>query len=235
MVLVKQSLHPSNFGNNAIKVRKNTMHSSHQASSEHPFAEMLRKAGILRGAQTRGQNQKWLPPMCLLGGPKQGGTATECMRSWGSGKKGTKKIVAASRLPSQGRKRGWYCYVTRGFSGVHKQRDKIRSGCLNPAFLGAQKRAELLHNPYVLGATQTRGQNTTQHDTSQCNIPPRAQEPAMFDRGTRGRFLHTLSPQNSTAEPGVGPCARPWAAPYRGKKIVRCIAPGHARPLLPRS
>ena len=25
--------------------------------------------------------------------------------------------------------------------------------------------------------------------------PPRAQEPAMFDRGTRGRFLRTLSPQ----------------------------------------
>ena len=25
-----------------------------------------------------------------------------------------------------------------------------------------------------------------------------------FDRGTRGRFLHTLSPKNSTAEPGAG-------------------------------
>ena len=37
--------------------------------------------------------------------------------------------------------------------------------------------------------------------------PPRAQEPAMFDHGTRGRFLRTLSPQNSTAEPGVGSCA----------------------------
>ena len=27
--------------------------------------------------------------------------------------------------------------------------------------------------------------------------PPPAQEPAMFDRGTRGQFLRTLSPQNS--------------------------------------
>ena len=26
----------------------------------------------------------------------------------------------------------------------------------------------------------------------------------MFDRGTRGRFLRTRSPENSTAEPGVG-------------------------------
>ena len=41
----------------------------------------------------------------------------------------------------------------------------------------------------------------------------------MFDCGTRGRFLHTLFPQNLTAEPGVGSCARPWAAPYRGKIV----------------
>ena len=37
--------------------------------------------------------------------------------------------------------------------------------------------------------------------------PPRAQEPAMLDRGTRGRFLCTLFAKNSTAEPGVGSCA----------------------------
>ena len=36
---------------------------------------------------------------------------------------------------------------------------------------------------------------------------PSVQEPAMFDRGTRGRFLRTLSPLNLTAEPGVGSCA----------------------------
>ena len=54
------------------------------------------------------------------------------------------------------------------------------------------------------------------HSTSQpfhasethLTVPPRgAQEPAMFDRGTRGHFLRTLFPQNSTAEPGVGSCA----------------------------
>ena len=28
-----------------------------------------------------------------------------------------------------------------------------------------------------------------------CPPPPRAQEPAMFDRGTRGRFLSTLFPK----------------------------------------
>ena len=45
----------------------------------------------------------------------------------------------------------------------------------------------------------------------------------MFDRGTRGWFLRTLSPLNLTAEPGVGSCAQPWATPYRGKKFpARC-------------
>ena len=38
--------------------------------------------------------------------------------------------------------------------------------------------------------------------------PPRVQEPAMFDRGTRGWFLRTLFPLNLTAEPGVGFPAR---------------------------
>ena len=65
--------------------------------------------------------------------------------------------------------------------------------------------------------------------------PPRAQEPAMFDRGTRGWFLRTLFPLNLTAEPGVGSCAQPWATPYRGKKIFRRVAPGHACPLLSHS
>ena len=37
--------------------------------------------------------------------------------------------------------------------------------------------------------------------------PPPPCPVAMFDRGTRGRFLRTLSPQNSTAEPGGGSCA----------------------------
>ena len=48
----------------------------------------------------------------------------------------------------------------------------------------------------------------------------------MFDRGTRGRFLRTLYPQTSTAEPGVGSCARPWAAPYRGKNFSGVLRQG---------
>ena len=40
-----------------------------------------------------------------------------------------------------------------------QQGDKIRSGYLTPAFSGAHKWAELLHNPCILGGPQTRGQN----------------------------------------------------------------------------
>ena len=35
--------------------------------------------------------------------------------------------------------------------------DKITSGCLTFAFLGAQKRAEVLCNPCILGGPQTKG------------------------------------------------------------------------------
>ena len=35
--------------------------------------------------------------------------------------------------------------------------DEIRSGCLTPAFLGAQKRMEVLRNPCILGGPQTKG------------------------------------------------------------------------------
>ena len=43
------------------------------------------------------------------------------------------------------------CYALP-FSG-----DKIRSGCLTIAFSGAQKRAEVLHNPCILRGPQTKG------------------------------------------------------------------------------
>ena len=41
--------------------------------------------------------------------------------------------------------------MTPPFSGIPKEGDKIRSGCLTLAFSGAHKRAELLRNPCILG------------------------------------------------------------------------------------
>ena len=64
--------------------------------------------------------------------------------------------MATSPLPSRGPKRGRNCYVTPAFSGVPnaKRWEKIRSGYLTLAFSGAQKRAELLRNPCILGDPQ---------------------------------------------------------------------------------
>ena len=71
--------------------------------------------------------------------------------------------MATSPLPSLGPKRGPNCYLTPAFSGIPnaKRGEKIRSGYLTPAFAGAQKRAELLRNPCILGdpQRQARGQN----------------------------------------------------------------------------
>ena len=40
-----------------------------------------------------------------------------------------------------------------------------RIGCLNLAFSGAQKRAEMLHHPCILGGAQQRGQNQSTKKT----------------------------------------------------------------------
>ena len=71
--------------------------------------------------------------------------------------------MATSPLPSQEPKRGQNCYITPAFSGIlnDKLGDKIRSRYLTLAFSGAQKKAELLRNPCILGDPQreARGQN----------------------------------------------------------------------------
>ena len=78
-------------------------------------------------------------------------------------KGGRKSELAASTLPSRAPKRGRNCNVTPAFSGVPnaKRGEKIRIGCPNPAFSGAQTRAELLRNPCILEGPQrqARGEN----------------------------------------------------------------------------
>ena len=54
-------------------------------------AEMLTSPLHSRGSPNKwGQNQKWLPHPCLLGGPKEGGNAVSPPHSRGSPTKGTK-------------------------------------------------------------------------------------------------------------------------------------------------
>ena len=115
------------------------------------------------------KNKKWLPHPCLLGGPKEGQNATSPVHSLGSPTpsvaskirsgpqhRGTKLKVAASPLPSRGPKRGRKCYITPAFLGIPNIGDKVKSGCLTLAFSGAQKRAEMLRHPCILGDPQHR-------------------------------------------------------------------------------
>ena len=71
--------------------------------------------------------------------------------------------MASSPLLSRWPKRGRNCCVTPAFTGIPKAKreEKIRSGYLTFAFSGAQKKAELLRNPCILGdpQRQARGQN----------------------------------------------------------------------------
>ena len=130
-------------------------------------AELLPNPCILGDPQrqARGENQRWLPHPCLLGGPKVGRSATQPLYSRRSRtpSAGRKSEVATSPLPSRGAKSGRKCYATPLFSGIPKatRGEKIRSGYLTDAFSGAQKRAELLRNPCILGdpQRQARGEN----------------------------------------------------------------------------
>ena len=57
-------------------------------------------------------------------------------------------------------------YITPAFSRIPKQRgDKIRIGCLIPAFWGAHKWAKMLHNPCILGDPKKK--TTSKHKEKQ--------------------------------------------------------------------
>ena len=79
------------------------------------------------------KKQKWLPLPCLLRGPEEGGNATSPLHSRGS------------RTRSEGRNIG---------SSSQSRQKKIGSGCLTPTLLGAQKRAEMLRHPCIVGDPQ---------------------------------------------------------------------------------
>ena len=124
-------------------------------------AEMLHHPCILGGPQRQPQGgksevvpnkgvnkQKWLPHPCFQGGPKEGRNATSPLHSSGSPtpnagrniksipqQRSTQTAVATTTLPSEGLKRGRKCYLT-------------------PAFLGAQKWAEMLRHPCIIGCPQ---------------------------------------------------------------------------------
>ena len=78
------------------------------------------------------QNQKWLPHPFILGSPKEKENATSPVHSRGS--------------PTKRREQNQKWSPTKG--------NKISSGHPTPAFSGAQKRAEMLCHPCILGGPQ---------------------------------------------------------------------------------
>ena len=63
--------------------------------------------------------------------------------------------------------------------GVPNEGEKNRSGCLTLVFSRAQKSAELLHHPYILGGPQQRG---TKSEVAASNLP--SQGPKWGRNGT---------------------------------------------------
>ena len=92
-------------------------------------------------------------------GPTRGRKCYITLHSRGFPEEGTKSELTTSPLLSLGRRIRWKCYVTPAFSGHPKIGDKIRSGCLTPAFPGAHKWVEVQCNPYVSGGPQKKGGN----------------------------------------------------------------------------
>ena len=78
--------------------------------------------------------------------------------------------MAASPLCSWRPRRGRYCYVTIAFLGVPNAKggEKIRSGYIIPAFLGDQKRAELLRDPRSPGGGGVRNAKCGEKIRSGC-------------------------------------------------------------------
>ena len=97
-------------------------------------------------------NQKWLPKPCLLGSPKEGGSAVSLLRSRGSPTKGSKIRSGCLTAAFPGaQKSGRIRYATPAFLRVPNKREKIRIGYLTTAFSGAHRWADLLRSPCILG------------------------------------------------------------------------------------
>ena len=97
------------------------------------------------------------PPSQEGGGGQVGRIAMTPLHSRGSPTREANSELATSPVPSWGPTSGRNCYVTHAFSVVSNKWDAIGIGCLTPAFSGAHKWAELLHQSYIIGCPQQRG------------------------------------------------------------------------------
>ena len=102
----------------------------------------------------RVQNQKRMPHPCLLGAHTRAEMLTSPLHSRGSSTKGAKTTSGYLR---PGPKEGRNATSPLHSRGSSTNGTKITRGCLTLAFSGAQKRAEMLRQPCILGDPQQTG------------------------------------------------------------------------------
>ena len=103
------------------------------------------------------QNQNWLPPSCLLGGPKVGGVLCHRCILGGPQQRGTNSELAASAMPSQGPKSGRKCYVTPAFSGVPNKGEQNQNWLPKACLLGGPKVDVSATSPMHSRGSPTKG------------------------------------------------------------------------------
>ena len=102
---------------------------------------------------SRGKNKNLLPHRYLLGGPEEGGVATQHVQSPWSPTHGEKKNWLPHLLPSRVPKRGRTCYATLAFSPIPetKRKEKIRITCLTLPLGGAKAGRNCYATPALVG------------------------------------------------------------------------------------
>ena len=131
---------------------------SHAFSGAQKWAEVLRHPCILRGPQQRGAKSELAASAMPSPGPKSGWKCYATLAFFGVPNKGEQN---QNWLPQpcllRGQKVGGSATPPLHSQGSPTKRSKIRMGCLNHAFSGAKKWAEVLRNPSILEGFQQRG------------------------------------------------------------------------------
>ena len=186
------------------------------------MAEILRQPCNFKGSPT----------------PRGGRKIRSCLQQTGK-----QTEVVASPLPSRGPIRGRKCYVTPalwGFpnakrgdenrKGSPTKENRIGSGCLTPTFSGAQKRAEILRHPCILGAAQRQGRRGKREVVPNIGEQNRKWMPHPCLLGGPKEGGNATSPLHSRGSPTPSEGRKIISGPQqRGKQIEVAVSPLHSR------
>ena len=200
-------------------------HTQDAAPTHHqPSAVSKIKSGHLTpafsGAQT---SAEMLRHPCILADPqpKRG----EQNQKWSTTKKNKIKSAYITRAFSAGPKEGG-----NATPPLHSRRSptpsagsKVRSGCLIPAFCGAQKRAEMLRHPCILTDPQrhARGQNQNWSPTKGNKIRSGYLTPAFSGAQKRAEMLRHPCILTDPQRQARG--AKSEVVPNKGEQNQKCL------------